>query len=122
MSWVNRVESVAIPPEVASWDLVGGESAVLSLALTQNTSDYTIILDDRAARRCAKVFGITTIGTGRLLLLAKKRGIISQVSPRLQSLRESGLWISDRLFNLIRVSTSPSSQDHDKIVKLKRSL
>ncbi|MDZ7954701.1 hypothetical protein [Nostoc sp. DedQUE09] len=57
---------------VAAWDLGKGESQVLSLAL--KNSDCAAIVDDRAARRCGQALGITTIRTGGLLILAKRRG------------------------------------------------
>lgn len=88
------------PPEVATWDLGKGESEVLSLAL--RNSGYAAIIDDRAARRCSQTLGITTIGTGRLLILAKQRGLIPFVLPRIQALRDAGLWLSDDLVNLLK--------------------
>ncbi|WP_446364101.1 DUF3368 domain-containing protein [Coleofasciculus chthonoplastes] len=42
-----------------------------------------------------------TIGTGRLIILAKQRGLISSVSPRIQALQDAGLWLSDNLVNLL---------------------
>lgn len=98
--WVRRVEIGAIAPEVAAWDLGQGESEVLSLAL--KTPDCAVVIDDRAARRCAQSFGILTIGTGRLLILSKQRGLIDSVSERLQSLRDAGLYLSDNLVNLLK--------------------
>jgi predicted nucleic acid-binding protein len=46
--------------------------------------------------------GITTIGTGGLLILAKKRGIIPNISPGIQALRDAGLWLSDSLVSLLK--------------------
>jgi predicted nucleic acid-binding protein len=72
---------------------------VLSFAL-QNL-DYYAIIDDKAARRCAKTLGIKTLGTGGLIVLAKRRGIIKSVRYGLDKLRQSGLWISVELENLL---------------------
>jgi len=58
--------------------------------------------DDRAARRCAKSLNITTIGTGRVLILAKQRGLIPSVVPKIQALRDAGLWLSDSIVNLLK--------------------
>ncbi|WP_334930356.1 DUF3368 domain-containing protein [Nostoc sp.] len=77
-----------------------GESQVLSLAL--KNSDCAAIVDDRAARRCGQALGIITIGTGGLLILAKRRGIIPSISPGIQALRDAGLWLSDSLINLLK--------------------
>lgn len=98
--WVQRVEIASVAPEVAAWDLGKGESAVLSLSLT--TPDYAAIVDDRAARRCAQTLGIITLGTGGILILAKRRGLIRSISPGIQALRDAGLWLSDNLVNLLK--------------------
>ncbi|MGI2907003.1 DUF3368 domain-containing protein [Tolypothrix sp. VBCCA 56010] len=99
-SWAQRVEVEAIVPEIAAWDLGKGESAVFTLAL--KTLNCAAIVDDRAARRCGQTFGITTIGTGGLLILAKRRGLIPSISPGIQALRDAGLWLSDTVVNLLK--------------------
>ncbi|MDJ0519196.1 MAG: DUF3368 domain-containing protein [Trichodesmium sp. MO_231.B1] len=99
VNWAQKKERNIIP-EMAAWDLGIGESEVLSLAL--NTPNFAVIIDDRAARRYAHTFGIATIGTGRILILAKQRGIIPLVSPRIQALLDAGLWLSHNLINLLK--------------------
>lgn len=100
VSWAKKVEEIIITPEVAAWDLGKGESSVLSLSL--NYPNYAAIVDDRAAKKCAKSLGIATLGTGGILLLAKQRGIIEKITPRLEALRNAGLWLSDSIFNLLK--------------------
>ena len=91
-TWARRVEAPAIPALVAGWDLGVGESEVLSLALQGGGG--RVIIDDAQARRCAKVLGIPFIGTGGLLVLAKRRGLIPSVGASLATVERSGLWIS----------------------------
>ncbi|MTJ24080.1 MULTISPECIES: DUF3368 domain-containing protein [unclassified Dolichospermum] len=98
--WIQRVVIDSIAPEVAAWDLGKGESQVLSLA--SKNSDYAAIVDDRAARRCGQSLTIITMGTGGLLILAKRRGLISSVSPRIEALRNAGLWLSDSMVNILK--------------------
>lgn len=100
VSWIKTVEIASIVPEVAAWDLGRGESQVLSLALT--IADCAAVVDDRAARRCAQTLSITTIGTGGLLILAKRRGLISSICPGIQALRDAGLWLSESVVNLLK--------------------
>ncbi|MFQ4141752.1 DUF3368 domain-containing protein [Chlorogloeopsis sp. ULAP02] len=100
VSWIQRVEIDSIAPEVAAWDLGTGESQVLSLAL--KNLDCAAIVDDRAARRCALSLSIITIGTGGLLILAKRRELISSISPGIQALRNAGLWLSDNIVNILK--------------------
>lgn len=100
VTWAQQVEISNVAPEVAAWDLGKGESEVLSFAL--KNSDFAAIIDDRAARRCSQALGIITIGTGRLIILAKQRGLIPSVSPRIQALQDAGLWLSDNIVNLLK--------------------
>lgn len=57
----------------------------MRLAAAISTGDCLAIVDDRAARRCGVALGITTLGTGGVLLLAKRRGLILEVAPRIQT-------------------------------------
>lgn len=50
------IETPPTPPEIAAWDLGKGETAVLSYALS--APDWIAILDDGAARRCARSFSV----------------------------------------------------------------
>ncbi|MBF0446215.1 MAG: DUF3368 domain-containing protein [Magnetococcales bacterium] len=60
------------------------------------------IIDDRAARRCAAIFEIKTLGTMGLLILAKCRGIIKSVVAPMMAMKDAGLWLSDDLMRLVQ--------------------
>jgi predicted nucleic acid-binding protein len=98
--WVRRVTVPAIAPEVAVWNLGDGESAVLSFALSW--PEYVAVVDDRAARSCARTLGVQTLGTGGLLILAKRRGLIQSVTVELQKLQGAGLWLSNEVIALLK--------------------
>ncbi|MGK7922593.1 MAG: DUF3368 domain-containing protein [Trichodesmium sp.] len=106
VSWARRIEVASISPEVLAWDLGKGESAVLGLALKQ--PDFAVIIDDRAARRCAQSMGIASMGTAGVILLAKKRGLIPLASPGIQALQDVGLWLSDPLIHLLQQQAGES--------------
>lgn len=93
--WLNVVTAPALPAEVAAWGLDVGEAAVLAVALGRPGTQA--VLDDLAARRCAAALGIPTQGTLGLVLVAKQLGMIPEVRPVLASLRQAGLYVSDRL-------------------------
>ncbi len=57
----------------------------------------TAVVDDRAARACAQVFGVPVIGTVGILLKAKQAGLVSQIEPELMRLQEVGSLVSVRL-------------------------
>jgi predicted nucleic acid-binding protein len=65
-------------------------------------SKCTAIVDDRAVRRCSNSLSMITMGTGGLLILAKRRGLISSISPGIQALRDAGLWLSDSIVNILK--------------------
>lgn len=73
---------------VVAWDLGKGETAVICRALSLPGS--VCILDDRAARDCARLFGARVKGTLGVLLLAKQAGLIPAVRPEIESLLNSG--------------------------------
>lgn len=88
-------DTLAAPDELLAWDLGAGETAVMAYALAN--PGWTGILDDGAARRCARTFSIPVKGTLGIILLAKKRGLISSAASVLQSLRRQGFRLDDRL-------------------------
>ena len=96
VAWAQQIKTITVAPEVALWDLGKGESEVLSLAL--NLTGHAVIIDDRAARRCARSLGLITIGTGRVLLLAKQRGLIPSIRQILDDLIAQGTYISQKLY------------------------
>ena len=97
-AWIKRQE-VEINLPIAAWDLGRGESAVFSLAMKE-TKCWAVV-DDLAARRCAQAFGIRTLGTGGVLVLAKRRGLIDSVKDRVQRLFDAGLYLSDSVVQLL---------------------
>jgi predicted nucleic acid-binding protein len=83
---------IVIPASVVSWDLGDGESAVLSYAL--KNSECWAVIDDREARKCATTLGCHFTVTVGVILLAKRRGVISSVKNSLAKLQNAGLWLS----------------------------
>ena len=93
---VARIESeVAIPQEVAVWNLGHGESEVLAQAMVKRPS--RVVVDDLEARRCAETLGVGVIGTLGVVLRARRKGLISAARPVVTRLREVGLYVSDDL-------------------------
>jgi predicted nucleic acid-binding protein len=93
--WFRVVPTPPIPELVGAWGLDSGESAVMAVALQQ--PDSQAILDDLAARRCARALNVPLQGTLGLILVAKQLGMISAVRPILDTLRQTGMYVSNRL-------------------------
>ena len=94
------IEEVESSPRVAAWALGAGETAVLSYALTH--VPLRAVVDDMDARRCAQTLDIQIFGTGGLLVLAKRRGVLPSVSDAIAKLRGAGLWLSDDIARVLR--------------------
>lgn len=99
LDWLKRMQVVSAP-SVVRWDLGAGETEVLSFALAQPA--YTPVLDDLLAKKCARSLGISTLGTGAILILAKERGLIQSVESALRQLQRIGLWISEPVIQLLK--------------------
>ena len=96
-TWLIPIEAPPISDTIRAWDLGEGEASVL--AWGYDHPGTVIIVDDLAARRCAATLGIPVRGTLGLILTAKKRGVIPQARLVLENLRQSGMYLSDRILN-----------------------
>lgn len=92
--WGRLASPAAIPGTVLEWGLGAGESAVLALALER--PDCSAVLDDGAARRCARALGLSLLGTLGAVLRAWKAGLIPSAVPVLKSLQQAGLHLDDQ--------------------------
>lgn len=91
-----RTASTPPPPaSLLAWDLGAGETAVITYTLAH--VGWTAILDDAAARRCAKAFDIPIKGTLAIVLLAKQRQLIPSARSVLLQLRSNGFRIDEAL-------------------------
>lgn len=98
-SWPLRMP-VLSSPRVAAWELGPGETAVLSHALAN--PPLRAVIDDMDARRCAKTLNIPMLGTGGLLVLAKRRGLLPSVAEGVSKLRDAGLWLSEEIVQILK--------------------
>ena len=95
--WLTVVETPQVADEILNWDLGEGESAVLVWASAHPGTE--VIVDDPAARRCAIALNIPIRGTLGLVLTAKQKGVIPAARSVLEKLRQSGMYLSDRILN-----------------------
>ena len=84
-------------PALAGWGGGAGEAEVISWALQH--PGFTAILDDRAARSLAVKHGVPVIGSLRVIVRAKERGLIPSARPVLEKLRGAGAYVSDALID-----------------------
>jgi predicted nucleic acid-binding protein len=56
-----------------------------------------VAIDERRGRAVARLEGLRVTGSVGILLRAKRQGILLEVKPCLNSMREHGVWLSERL-------------------------
>jgi predicted nucleic acid-binding protein len=91
--WLATGQTLAVDPAIAAWDLGAGETAVLSWGMEQ--AGFTCVLDDRAARNCARVIGLPCVGTLGLVLAAKEEGLIPAARPVLEAMLRAGFYLAE---------------------------
>jgi predicted nucleic acid-binding protein len=92
----GRVVSV----DITRWVVAAsglGQGELEAMALYKQLSADALLIDDRRARTIAEHNQIVCIGALGILLLAKHRAIISQVSPYVEKLRTSPLHYGEAL-------------------------
>jgi predicted nucleic acid-binding protein len=73
-----------------------GEAAVIELA--RELSVNFVLVDERKARKIARtIYGLHVIGSARVLVEAKRHGLLDNVGTALQAMRNGGYWIGDSI-------------------------
>jgi predicted nucleic acid-binding protein len=98
--WIET-RDVADRNVVAQFRTVLGAGESEAIALAKESAAELIILDDQDARETAITEGLNVVGLLAFLVLAKEEGIIHQVRPLLDALRQQGFFISDDLYQHI---------------------
>jgi predicted nucleic acid-binding protein len=82
-------------------ELDEGERQAVSLASALN-EDILLLIDDRAGRRVARRLGVAVTGLIGLLVVAKERGLVQEVGPLFDELRQAGYWLSDEVVGIAK--------------------
>lgn len=91
-AWLQKAEPQLIPVQWLGLGLGAGELAAMSLAM-ENAADI-VLLDDQLARRIAQAAGLQVWGTLKVLLESKRRGFTNSLTPLIDRLQQSGMWLS----------------------------
>lgn len=77
------------------------EGEAEAIALAQQVAADLLLMDERRGRAAAERFGLRVLGLLGVFIEAKQQGLISQLKPHLDSLIQSGFWISQQLYQRV---------------------
>jgi predicted nucleic acid-binding protein len=77
------------------------------------TSGWTVIVDDAAARKCARSFGLPFKGTLAVIILAKQHGLIPSAADVLRSLLRGGFRLDEGVIREALSRTVGETWDED---------
>ncbi len=79
-----------------------GKGELEAMVLYKKLSADFLLVDDLRARKIAELNGIKIIGSLGILLFGKEKGLISKIKPSLDKLRNSELYISEKLLKQVQ--------------------
>lgn len=96
-SWL-RVEPVRQPERVALYAQTVDAGEAEAIALARELRADHLLMDERKGRRLAASEGLSVVGLLGVVLMAKRRGLITSARGLLLQLdREAGVYLSDEL-------------------------
>ncbi len=92
------VLDATIPDPMLRIHLDLGEASVIESALQHGVPQ--VLIDEQKARKVARnVYGLTVVGTARVLVELHRAGQVGPLSPLFKSLRASSYWIDESIVN-----------------------
>lgn len=93
--WLHkRTQPLNIAPHLRN-ALDKGEASVIQLALDNNIG--TVVIDETAGRRVARLNGLAVTGSIGILLRAKTEGHPFSMRKAIDRMQARGIWLSDRV-------------------------
>lgn len=93
IEWIQFSDpQLTIPSAWISIDMSKGDLLTTSLAL--ENQPCILLLDDGAARKAARLAGLTVWGTLTVLLEARQRDLIPDIARYVDRFERAGMWIS----------------------------
>jgi hypothetical protein len=100
-SWllVRSIADTNEAEELCQAGLHRGESEAIVFAAELNSG--ALLMDDSDGIRFAKRAGINVTRTAGVYRLAKQRGLVEAIRPKIDALRREGFWLSDEHYRII---------------------
>ncbi|MBF0236169.1 MAG: DUF3368 domain-containing protein [SAR324 cluster bacterium] len=96
----DKVVTVAVE-EILVTSAILGRGELEAMALYKKLHANLLLVDDRDARKIARLNGIQIIGSLGILLLAKQQGLIMEVAPLIAKIQEAHIFIGEELIRLV---------------------
>ena len=94
----NRVLDISTP---FNFNITLGQGESEAIVLYEEKNANFLLCDDKKAKKFAKGFGINVIGSLGILLKAKESNLIDTLSPLIELLRDSSIFIDDKTYELV---------------------
>lgn len=98
---VNNVSPTMKEIEHSLNELGTGEKQTIEFAYVTK-GNFVLLMDDKAGRQAAKKLNIPTTGTIGVLILAKNKRLIENVTKILEDMRIKGYWLSDEIIKIAK--------------------
>lgn len=94
---------ISISPDLAMIKKTNGlgKGELESIALYQQLNADLLLIDDARAKKVAYLNNLEVMGSLGVLLLAKHQGLILEIRPLLENIKQSNIFISDSLLEHI---------------------
>jgi predicted nucleic acid-binding protein len=93
--WLHKAaQALSIAPHLLN-ALDRGEAAVIQSALNQRIE--TVVIDEAAGRRTARLNGLNVTGSIGVLLRAKREGYQLALQEAISRMRAHNIWLSERV-------------------------
>lgn len=113
LPWIEYEDpQLTVPSAWLSLDLNSGEVAAMSLAFENR--GCVVLLDEPMARRAAKAVGVECWGTLKILVEAKRKGLVPFLAPYVERFGGAGLWLSDDLRRRILRLVGETPAEHTR--------
>jgi predicted nucleic acid-binding protein len=96
----DKIESVSIEDYVIT-DFSIGKGDLEAMALYKRLRADKLLIDDKRSRKLAQLNGMNIIGSLGILLIAKEKGLIEQIKPYIEIIKESDIYISEELIDYV---------------------
>jgi predicted nucleic acid-binding protein len=99
--WINvrEIGNPSVSVALQNGGLHAGESEAIALAA--QIQPFALLMDDQDAVERAAHLGLNVIRTPGVYRMAKQKGLVSAVRPKLDELRTAGFWLREEHYNII---------------------